>query len=192
MAGADPWEFGSQGFFGAGSTELFFPRECGSLNPDFLPGAAGSSPRDHSEFPGLGTAPDLGESWLEFQGSRMEPGIWAGICRLGWKNPGWNSGNPGWDSRVQAGNPGIQDGVWDLGWNSGIQDEIRDLGWKNPGWKNPGWNSGIQDGRIQVGIPGMQGPSLAPQILGTETIPSRLSGTFQRLRIHGEPRERTG
>lgn len=188
------WSLGiwTPGFFWGWIHGIFFSTlwkswERRSLNPDFLLGITTSCLRDHSEFPGLGAAPDLGESWLEFQESRMESGIWAGICDLGWKNPGCNSGNPGWNSRIQAGNPGIQDVIWDLGWNSGIQGGIQDLG-----WKNPEWNSGIQDGRIQAGIPGMQSPSHAPQILGIETIPSRLSGTIQRLRIHGELRERTG
>ncbi|XP_048144211.1 uncharacterized protein LOC125317948 isoform X7 [Corvus hawaiiensis] len=83
----------------------------------------------------------------------------------------------------------IRDGIWDPGWN---------LGWKNPGW-NPGWNlefgmeesrleSGLQAG-IWAGIPGMWSRSNTPESpksLGIETIPSRPSGTIQRLRIPGK------
>lgn len=175
------------GFFWGWIHGIFFPtlwksREHGSLNPDFLLGIARSCPRDHSEFPGLGAAPDLGESWLEFQESRMESGIWAGICYLSWKNPGWNSGNPGWNSKIQARNVGIQDGIWDLGWNSGVQAGVQDLG-----WKNPGWNSGIQDGRIQAGIQECRAHPMLPKSSGLRQFPaafpgpSRASGSMENF-----------
>ncbi|XP_031948340.1 uncharacterized protein LOC116435836 isoform X3 [Corvus moneduloides] len=220
MAGAHSREFGSQDFYGGRGGEgarsrdflpesllfsilqsrLFSGVFLGVLGFFFfvLPGKIiGSSPKDRSEFQrdgagsGLGAAPplDLGESGMGFGiqvgiwDGRIRDGIRDGIWNLGWKNLGWNSG-----SRLEFG-------MEESGMESGIQAGI---------WKNLGWNLefGMEESRlefrIQAGlwagrIPGMRSRSNTPESpksLGIETIPSRPSGTIQRLRIPEKPWEK--
>ncbi|XP_048144208.1 uncharacterized protein LOC125317948 isoform X4 [Corvus hawaiiensis] len=142
-----------------------------------------------------------GWSW-EWTGSgsalgfgRIRDGIWDPGWNLGWKNPGWN---PGWnlefgmeESRMEFR---IQAGIWDGRIRDGIWDPGRNLGWKNLGWNlefgldESRLESGLQAG-IWAGIPGMWSRSNTPESpksLGIETIPSRPSGTIQRLRIPGK------
>ncbi|XP_048144207.1 uncharacterized protein LOC125317948 isoform X3 [Corvus hawaiiensis] len=210
MAGAHSREFGSQDFYGgrgsiqgfsAGIVALFHP----SI-PTFFRGFFwGFGVVFFLCFPGKSSDPlrriarnskgmELGVDW-----ERLRPWIW--------ENPGWDLGSrlefgmeeSGMESGIQAGiwDGRIRDGIWDPGRNleesgleSGIWDgRIRDSGSRPEfGMEESGLESGLQAG-IWAGIPGMWSRSNTPESpksLGIETIPSRPSGTIQRLRIPGK------